>query len=82
MGIVQTKLSDAETQFSTFARSQGFRLDGHPCIAGATDTTCGIWGERMSGGVEELFVATLNDDGRGNTTGTLAVSEAAATQKK
>jgi hypothetical protein len=29
----------------------------------------------MTAGVQELFVATLTDDGHGNTTGTLAVTE-------
>jgi len=55
--------------------AKGFRLDGRPCIAGSTPTSCGVWGERISAGVQELFVATLTDDAHGNTTGTLAVTE-------
>jgi hypothetical protein len=34
-----------------------------------------VWGERISSGVQQLFVATLTDDGRGNTTGTLSVTD-------
>jgi hypothetical protein len=57
--------------------SKGFRLDGKPCIVTATPTatSCGVWGERISGDVQQLFVAALTDDGRGNTIGTLAVTE-------
>ena len=72
---VHSALSAASSQLSALALSKGFRLDGKPCIAGATATSCGIWGERISGGVQQLFVATLTDDGRGDTTGTLAVTE-------
>jgi hypothetical protein len=72
---VHLALGAASSQLSALALSKGFRLDGKPCIAGATATSCGIWGERISGGVQQLFVATLTDDGRGNTIGTLAVTE-------
>jgi hypothetical protein len=34
-----------------------------------------VWGERIAAGVQDLFVATLTDDGHGNTTGTLAMTE-------
>jgi hypothetical protein len=34
-----------------------------------------VWGERISAGVQNLFVATLTDDGQGNTTGTLAMTQ-------
>jgi hypothetical protein len=72
---VHQALSAASSQLSALALSKGFRLDGKPCIAGSTETSCGIWGERISSGVQQLFVATLTDDGRGDTTGTLAVTE-------
>ena len=72
---VHLALGAASSQFSALALSKGFRLDGKPCIAGSTATSCGIWGERISSGVQQLFVATLTDDGRGDTTGTLAVTE-------
>jgi len=73
---VHLALSAAASQLSALALTKGFRIDGHPCIAGSTPTSCGVWGERISSGVEELFVATLTDDGRGDTTGTLAVTNA------
>jgi hypothetical protein len=72
---VQAGLSAASSQLAALALSKGFRLDGKPCLAGATATTCGIWGERITGGVQQLFVFTLTDDGRGDTTGTLAVAD-------
>jgi hypothetical protein len=72
---VHLALSKAASQLSALALSEGFRLDGHPCIPGATPTSCGVWGERIRSGVQELFVATLTDDGRGDTTGTLAVTQ-------
>lgn len=72
---VHLYLAQAAAQFSALAVSKGFRLDGHPCIGGATLTSCGVWGERITAGVEELFVATLADDGHGSTTGTLAVTD-------
>lgn len=72
---VHAVLATASAQLSALAVSKGFRLDGRPCISGATPTSCGVWGERISAGVQELFVATLVDDGHGNTTGTLAVTE-------
>lgn len=71
---VHSALSAASSQLAALALSKGFRLDGKPCIAGSTAASCGIWGERISAGVEQLFVATLTDDGRGDTTGTLAVT--------
>jgi hypothetical protein len=73
---VHLALDAASSQLATLALSKGFRLDGKPCIAGSTPTSCGVWGERISSGVQELFVATLTDDGRGDTTGTLAVTDA------
>jgi hypothetical protein len=72
---VHLALGAASSQFSALALSKGFRLDGKPCIAGSTASSCGIWGERISSGVQQLFVATLTDDGRGDTTGTLSVTE-------
>jgi hypothetical protein len=72
---VHLALGAASSQFAGLALSKGFRLDGKPCIAGSTTTSCGIWGERISSGVQQLFVATLTDDGRGDTTGTLSVTE-------
>jgi hypothetical protein len=72
---VHLALNAAAAQLSELALSEGFRLDGHPCIPGATPTSCGVWGERIRSGVQELFVATLIDDGRGDTTGTLAVTQ-------
>jgi hypothetical protein len=72
---IHLPLSTAAAQLSALALSKGFRLDGHPCIAGATPTSCGVWGERISSGVQELFVATLTDDARGDTIGTLAVTQ-------
>ena len=72
---VHLALSSAASQLSTLALSKGFRIDGRPCIAGSTPTSCGVWGERISSGVQQLFVATLTDDGRGNTTGTLSVTD-------
>jgi hypothetical protein len=72
---IHLPLSTAAAQLSALALSKGFRLDGHPCNAGATPTSCGVWGERISSGVQELFVATLTDDGRGDTIGTLSVSQ-------
>jgi hypothetical protein len=72
---VHLPLNTAAAQLSALELSKGFRLDGHPCIAGATPTSCGVWGERISSGVQELFVATLTDDGRGDTIGTLAVTQ-------
>jgi hypothetical protein len=72
---VHSALSAASSQLAALALSKGFRLDGKPCIAGSTATSCGIWGERISSGVQQLFVATLTDDGRGDTTGTFAVTE-------
>jgi hypothetical protein len=75
VGVAKTPLAAAAAQLSKLALSQGFRLDGNPCLAGGTTTTCGVWGGRISSsGVKELFTATLNDDGRGNTTGTLSVT--------
>ena len=71
---VHLALADAAAQLSKLALGQGFRLDGHPCMAGATSTSCGVWGERITAGVQQLFVAALTDDGRGNTVGTLAVT--------
>jgi hypothetical protein len=71
---VHLALGTAAAQLAALALSKGFRLDGHPCIAGATPTSCGVWGERISSGVQELFVATLTDDGRGDTVGSLAVT--------
>lgn len=72
---VHLALNAAATQLSDLALSKGFRLDGRPCISGATATSCGVWGERITSGVQELFVATLSDNGRGDTTGTLAVTQ-------
>jgi hypothetical protein len=72
---VHLALGAASSQLAALALSRGFRLDGKPCIAGSTATSCGVWGERISSGVQELFVATLTDDGRGDTTGTLSVTE-------
>jgi hypothetical protein len=72
---VHLALAPAAAQLSALVLGKGFRLDGRPCIAGSTPTSCGVWGERISAGVQELFVATLTDDGHGNTTGTLAVTE-------
>ncbi len=72
---VHAALSAASSQLAALALSKGFRLDGKPCIAGSTATSCGIWGERISSGVQQLFVATLTDDGRGDTTGTLSVTD-------
>lgn len=72
---VHLDLAPASAQLSALALAKGFRLDGRPCIAGSTPTSCGVWGERISAGVQELFVATLTDDAHGNTTGTLAVTE-------
>jgi hypothetical protein len=72
---VHAVLATASAQLSALAVSKGFRLDGRPCIAGSTPTSCGVWGERISACVQELFVATLVDDGHGNTTGSLAVTE-------
>ena len=78
-----TQLSSAaSSQLSALALSKGFRLDGKPCIAGSTPASCGIWGERISAGVQELFVATLTDDGRGDTTGTLAVTDQKVTVQR
>jgi hypothetical protein len=75
---VHLPLATAATQLSALALAKGFRLDGKPCIAGSTPTSCGVWGERINSGTQELFVATLTDDGRGNTTGTLAVTQQSA----
>jgi len=72
---VHSALSAASSQLSALALSKGFRLDGKPCIAGSTATSCGIWGEHISAGAQQLFVAALTDDGRGDTIGTLAVTE-------
>lgn len=72
---VHLSLGAASSQLAALALSKGFRLDGKPCLAGSTSTSCGIWGERISSGVQQLFVATLTDDGRGDTTGTLSVTE-------
>ena len=72
---VHLALPSASAQLAALALSKGFRLDGHPCLAGSTPTSCEIRGERISSGVQQLFVATLTDDGRGDTTGTLAVTE-------
>jgi hypothetical protein len=74
---VPLDLSAASTQLAALALSKGFRLDGKPCIAGSTPASCGVWGERISSGGQELFVATLNADGS-NTTGTLAVTDQTA----
>ena len=77
---VHLPLADAAAQLSKLALGQGFRLDGHPCIAGSTPTSCGVWGERITAGVQQLFVAALTDDGRGDTVGTLAITR--QTQQK
>ena len=77
---VHLALADAAAQLSKLALGQGFRLDGHPCIAGSTPTSCGVWGERITAGVQQLFVAALTDDGRGDTVGTLAITR--QTQQK
>jgi hypothetical protein len=71
---VDLALSSAATQLSDLALSKGFRIDGKPCVAGSTPTSCGVWGERINSGVQELFVATLTDDGRGDTIGSLSVT--------
>lgn len=68
---VRVALADAASQLAKVALGDGFRLDGHPCIAGATPTTCVVRGERISAGLQQRFVATLTDDGRGDTVGTL-----------
>ncbi|HEY3924280.1 MAG TPA: hypothetical protein VGL75_06935 [Acidothermaceae bacterium] len=72
---VHSALTPASAQLATLALSKGFRLDGRPCLAGATSLSCAIWGERISSGVQQLFVATLTDNGRGDTTGTLSVTD-------
>jgi hypothetical protein len=71
---VQAALADASAQLSQLAVGKGFRLDGHPCLAGSTPTSCEVRGERITAGVQLLFVGVLTDDGRGNTVGTLAVT--------
>jgi hypothetical protein len=67
-------LADAALALSNLALSKGFRMDGRPCLAGSTSTTCEVRGEHISSGVQQLFVANLTDDGRGDTVGTLAVT--------
>jgi hypothetical protein len=67
-------LAAAAAQLAKLAVGNGFRLDGHPCLAGSTPTSCEVRGEHISSGVQQLFVANLTDDGRGNTVGTLAVT--------
>ena len=71
---VHLALGAAAAQLSNLALGQGFRLDGHPCSAGATSTSCTVRGERIAAGVQQVFVAALTDDGRGDTVGTLAVT--------
>jgi hypothetical protein len=71
---VPVALADAAAQLSKLAAGKGFRLDGHPCLVGSTPTSCEVRGERISAGTEQLFVAMLTDDGRGDTVGTLAVT--------
>jgi hypothetical protein len=77
---VHLALAQAAAQLSKLALGKGFRLDGHPCIAGSTPTSCEVRGEHINPGVQQLFVASLTDDGRGNTVGTLAVTR--QTQQK
>jgi hypothetical protein len=71
---VHLALADAAAQLSKVAVGKGFRLDGRPCLAGSTPTSCEVRGEHISAGVQQLFVANLTDDGRGDTVGTLAVT--------
>jgi hypothetical protein len=75
---VSLDLSAASSQLAALALSKGFRLEGKPCMAGSTPASCAVWGERISSGEQELFVATLNADGGNNTTGTLAVTDQSA----
>jgi hypothetical protein len=77
---VRLALADAAAQISKLALDKGFRLDGHPCLAGSTSTSCVVRGERISSGVQQVFVATLTDDGRGDMVGTLAVTRQTETK--
>ena len=74
-------LANAAAQLGKLAIDAGYRVDGHPCSAGATSTTCTVRGERIAAGVQQVFVAALTDYGRGNTVGTLAVTTQTETQK-
>lgn len=70
----------AGSQLSVTALSQGFRLDGRPCVPDAAFQGCQVWGERVTGTtastrVQRTIVALLRDDGQGHTIGTLTLAD-------
>jgi len=70
----------AGSQLSALALTQGFRLDGRPCVPDPAFQGCQVWGERVTGTttstrVQRGMVALLRDDGQGHTTGTLTLAD-------